>query len=119
MAYEKHTWRIGEDFSSWKMNHIKEGIANAGGGGGGGITVVHTTLAPDGTSATFQNTFAEVKAMLDAGSPLVLQVIDSTRMQYLFITGYDVSEQYGLAIENGDFIICTSEDEYPVFRIGG
>ena len=33
MAYEKHTWECGEAITTEKLNHIEEGIANAGEGG--------------------------------------------------------------------------------------
>lgn len=32
MAYEKQTWTCGEKISADKLNHMEDGIANAGGG---------------------------------------------------------------------------------------
>lgn len=33
MAYEKQTWACGDTISAEKLNHMEDGIANAGGGG--------------------------------------------------------------------------------------
>lgn len=35
MAYTKQTWTTGDTVTASKMNHIEDGIENAGGGGGG------------------------------------------------------------------------------------
>lgn len=37
MAYEKQTWTTGEVITQEKLNHMEDGIANAGGGGGDGL----------------------------------------------------------------------------------
>lgn len=122
MAYEKHTWRIGEDFSSWKMNHIEEGIANAG-GGGGGLPIVETTMQnmPNFKST---KTYAEIKAMLDAGTPPFAEIKydsgDDVMTYYFPIIGY--SESAGtLAIIIRIYSVMTvavpSADAYPVFEL--
>lgn len=36
MAYQKHTWECGDAITPERLNHMEEGIANAGSGGGSG-----------------------------------------------------------------------------------
>lgn len=33
MAYERHEWQCGESITAEKLNHMEEGIADAGSGG--------------------------------------------------------------------------------------
>ena len=46
MAYQKHLWVAKEKVTADKLNHIEEGIANAGEGGGGGSFSVDSAGAP-------------------------------------------------------------------------
>ena len=36
MSYSKQTWETGDTITADKLNHMEDGIANAGSGGGGG-----------------------------------------------------------------------------------
>lgn len=62
MSYEKQTWQTGDVITANKMNHMENGIVNAG-GSGGGLIVIFTT-EDSGSSYTADKTFQEVYTAL-------------------------------------------------------
>lgn len=69
MAYEKQTWTTGEVITAEKLNHMEDGIADAGGGGSAMFYV--GTSDPDLT--TLDKTFAEIKAAYNSGQLIALR----------------------------------------------
>lgn len=62
MAYEKQTWQTGDVITQEKLNHMEDGIAEAG----GGIMVVHFSGVPkDSTSITADKTRGEIMQALN------------------------------------------------------
>ena len=55
MSYDKNTWQTGDVITANKLNHIEDGIENAG---GGGVLVTGTTI--EGGKPTLANTWQEV-----------------------------------------------------------
>lgn len=67
MAYEKQTWTTGEVITQEKLNHMEDGIANAG----VGIMVVHFSGVPNSTSITADKTRGEIIQAFDAGMVVI------------------------------------------------
>ena len=84
MAYEKQTWEDGvSPVNAERLNHIEEGIAQAGGGGGGTVYVQYYT-----SRGEFQMgmTYAEMDAAYKAGKNVLLFNTDTNPL--LHCTGY-------------------------------
>ena len=80
MAYEKQTWVNGETITQEKLNHMEDGIANAG--GGGGVFVIHVSdIDYQNYTAVVDKTYAEAFAAFNDGQPFF--VVEETQdIQY-------------------------------------
>lgn len=70
MAYEKQTWADGDIITQEKLNHMEDGIANAG----GGVLIVNatTTTSEGGTSTTLDKTWQEIyDAVMSTGAVIM------------------------------------------------
>ena len=68
MAYEKNTWASGDVVTSAKLNHMENGIANAG----SGISVdVKVWQVDSNGTLTCEGDFASALAKISQGIPLV------------------------------------------------
>ena len=65
MAYEPNTWKSGDIVTSAKMNHIEEGIANAG-------PLVVEMVREDTTATIIGKTAGEILDAMKAGQPVVV-----------------------------------------------
>ena len=68
MSYVKNTWQTGDTITATGLNHMEDGIAEAG--GGGGLTVTFTT-EDSGMSYTADKTYAEVYNALSNRIPVM------------------------------------------------
>ena len=65
MSYEKQTWACGDTITADKLNHMEDGIANAG---GGVEPFVVTFSQPEfGGAVTADKTYAEIHEALQQG----------------------------------------------------
>ena len=126
MAYEKQDWKTGDVVTSTKLNHMEDGIAEGGNGGTPIINTTRTVGSNNSTVFTFDKTFAEVKAMLDAGqAPVVKCEYESNGTYFNPVIGYLVdteNEDYIIRMmgrTEGEYYIvsvpATAEDAYPVY----
>lgn len=60
MSYEKQTWVNGDVITDNKLNHMEDGIANAGG-------AMFVTETNENDTSTLGNTYKEIKDAIDAG----------------------------------------------------
>ena len=90
MAYEKNTWASGDVVTSAKLNHMEDGIAEGGSGGTPIINTTRTVGSNNSTVFTFDKTFAEVKAMLDAGQVPVVKCVYESNGTYFNPVRYGV-----------------------------
>lgn len=77
MSYDKQTWVDGDLITAEKLNHIEDGIANAG-GGTASMTVNVTDTTVDDFTFTLDKTFVEIKAVMDAGGLVAFNMEGST-----------------------------------------
>ena len=64
MAYTKQTWIDGEVITAEKLNHIEDGLENAG---GGGAFVVNVAYDQNARTATADKTAAEIYNAAQSG----------------------------------------------------
>ncbi len=88
MSYEKNTWATGDVVTSEKLNHMEDGIAEGGSGGTPIINTTRTAGSDYSTVFTFDKTFAEVKAMLDAGQIPVVKCVYETEDRTMYYPVY-------------------------------
>ena len=64
MAYTKNTWNTGDIVSSQKLNHMEDGIANAG-----GVMVINDT------NGTLDKTWQEIRDAMEANTFCVVKKV--------------------------------------------
>ena len=67
MSYEPKTWECGDTITAEALNHLEQGVANAGGGGTEPL-IVHAV--GDSSPYHLDKTYAEIHSALLAGTPL-------------------------------------------------
>lgn len=112
MAYEKQTWQCGDTISAEKLNHMEDGIADAG---GGSSTLVVNGTTDEGTGTTtldktwqeISDAFPNVYLATGALKTTVLSVMSGGGL-------YDVSVVYvnGSKISSTTYR-TTAADGYP------
>ena len=126
MAYEKNTWATGDVVTSEKLNHMEDGIAEGGSGETPIINTTRTVGSNNSTVFTFEKTFAEVKAMLDAGQvPVVKCEYEGEGTYFNPVIGYLIDAEYDdyivriMGNNEGSYykvsVPATAEDAYPVY----
>lgn len=111
MSYTKQTWVNGEVITDTKLNHMEDGIANAG-----GIMLVTETNEDD--TSTLGNTYKEIKDAIDAGK---VAYISNSGGGF---SGYTLINDIGGG--NGDYQVATAshtwttdnENGYPSYYYG-
>lgn len=137
MAYEAHKWKIGEEITSEKLNHIEKGIEEAGGdiqtniqnptdgqtlkydaasgkwvnGEGGGSTaplIVNGTLDTSTYTTTLDKTWKEIHDAFYAYTPVFIEISNSQEETLFNVLG--VIHNNGV---DADYVVyCTSEYSY-------
>ena len=84
MNYEKQTWERGETISADKLNHMEEGIANAG--GGGTLVVGFDRLEGDFPNVyeVYDKTWSEVSSALENNIRVVVRPEDPRGITNVF-----------------------------------
>lgn len=93
MSYVKNEWGTGDVITAEKLNHIEDGVANAGGGGGGSSALI---LTFDPTDVTGTISGATAKEVLDAfwsGTTVIIQ--GSTGSDFLCMGAITVTKTRG------------------------
>lgn len=119
MSYEKQNWVTGEVITANKLNHMEDGIANAG-----TLICGLTYVAGESGQRRLTKTYGEVKEALDAGKNIML--IDSDAGDYTYyypITSLQCSpteDEYYIRFSGlgWDFLAGTSPNDYPTEDMG-
>lgn len=69
MAYEPKTWVCGETITADALNHLEQGVANAG----GGTEPLIGTLSVDGNDFVADVTYRQASVALNEGKAIVLK----------------------------------------------
>lgn len=116
MAYEKQTWHNGDTITEQKLNHMEDGIANAG--GGGVFTIIanmgsdHPTL--NQKAKDIYDAFVSVSCIIkeiDEGKETIYPLSSVTTDGTHYAFGYYISLN-GTIQETG--FVAGSPDDYPV-----
>lgn len=80
MAYEKQVWNCGDTITADKMNHIEDGIENAGGGSTEPLILeeVSSSTRDNCTIYTYNATWEEVYQAFHAGRSIFVSVDGDT-----------------------------------------
>lgn len=101
MSYTKQTWTTGEVITEEKLNHMEEGIEDAGGGSSGGL--VRITI---GTS-TWEELLSQFEDQLYFNATSTSNVIvlspDRTKQGYLVSTGEDYDFYFHFLTASGTY----------------
>ena len=89
MAYTKNTWKTGDIVTSEKLNHIEDGIANAG-----GVMVINVT------SGTLDKTWQEIYDAMAQGKLCVVKY-DSGTLE----GGMNLNMISSVSVENGNYVV--------------
>lgn len=113
MAYDKQTWVNGETITQEKLNHMEDGIANAG---GGGVLVVNATkTSSSGSTYILDKTWQEIHdAFLSV--PVIIHQISDNGDGYLAVTLVgDSRPEDGVMVNAGGSatFIADNPTDYP------
>ena len=102
MAYKPKEWVCGDTITADDLNHMENGIADAG---GGGVEVV--TFTSDGSNWTPDRSYEEIKQLLVDGTPCVALIINGAASREYLLLSQDSSH-----IENimGAFYSTVNKD---------
>lgn len=120
MSYDKQTWVSGEVITATKLNHIEDGLENAGGGGG---LVINRTDDEDNSQLVLDKTFKEIKDALVAGIPCII-IDDTYDTKYYTMVTSAVADpdlnQYSVldGTESRTSYLTNSENGYPSYYYG-
>lgn len=110
MSYTKQTWATGDVITANKMNHMEDGIANAG----GGILFVHETYDEETEIYWLDKTWKEIKdAYLSTGCVLIEQGDDKLIYYTLYSVRHEGS-QYEVTFTRS--YNAEGENDYPSFH---
>lgn len=119
MAYVKQNWETGELITSQKLNHMEDGIENAG----GGALVINRIDDEDNSQFVLDKTFEEIEDALMAGTPCI--IVDDTydTKYYTMVTSAvadpDINQFSVLDGTEGRMSYLThTENGYPSYYYG-
>jgi len=113
--YTKQTWNAGDVITEEKLNHIEDGISNAG-----GVLIVNENYNED-IGSTLDKTYKEIRNAYDSGTIVMIRRVESQ----CFVTGFVASKNGNGFIINAHIIGNTNvisystsfEDGYPELTI--
>ncbi len=113
--YTKQTWNTGDVITEEKLNHIEDGISNAG-----GVLIVNENYNED-IGSTLDKTYKEIRNAYDSGTIVMIRRVESQ----CFVTGFVASKNGNGFIINAHIIGNTNvisystsfEDGYPELTI--
>ena len=109
MSYEKQTWANGDVITATGLNHMEDGIADAGGGGGTPLEILSVENQSE-TGAVLNKTFNEIKEAFpncyvtfggDEYQYNVVVYVSHDLGQYKVGVGYDANNVYTVNSADG------------------
>lgn len=91
MSYSKQTWATGDTVTAAKLNHMEDGIAEAGGGSSGGGVFVVTADENGDCDASYN----DVVAAFEAGKVVILKAPDASfPFTINYLTAYSTNGEF-------------------------
>lgn len=122
MSYDKQTWVSGEVITATGLNHMEDGIENAG--GGGGVFIVTKTWDDEASAYKLDKTYNQIKTALLAGQ-VILEFADESSESYGY-TQYDymtlkvIEENIPTDGSSPNYMVMfTNNDEYSANNADG
>ena len=117
MSYEKQTWHNGDTITEQKLNHMEDGIANAG--GGGGVFTIDVIIEDE--TPTLNQKAKDIYDAFCSGLCIVRETVDEEETLYPLAYVYKEGTYYSMgyyvsvsgAIQDNGFS-AESPDDYPV-----
>ena len=127
MSYTKQTWETGDVITADKLNHMEDGIADAGGGGALTIGCIITTSG-NKTYYTLDKTWKEIHDAYVGGTPCVVSITsdegEGTTGNYMYLVTNVTSITYDEYPEDNSYGVyayydfsCGSESGYPQYMM--
>lgn len=108
MAYEKQTWTTGEVITAEKLNHMEDGIADAG----GDVVVVHASISQNNgvyTVNSVSHTYDEIMALVDEGKTVCANCGIASGYGTMYYVLWYSSNAYEQALFGGVFALSGSK----------
>lgn len=106
MAYTKNTWETGDIVSSAKLNHMEDGIADAG-----GVMVINVT------DNAFDKTWQEIHDAMDQGKMCVVRKDLGGGITHSIVDSVmELGEKHTVGVGENTYSV-TSATGYPEFGI--
>lgn len=119
MSYTKHTWTSGEVITAENLNHIEDGVEDAGSGGGSSVLLI--TQSIDGEYIVSDKTWQEIYDCVTTGGiaytldPFYLP--DTATIHYVksvFIS----NNSYFVSFDDSSALTASSANDYPQRYMG-
>lgn len=118
--YTKQTWKNGDVITEDKLNHMEDGIANAG----GALIVKEKSYDESTGRAILDKTWKEIKSAMDRGTIVLYRSETSgasVNAMYSIFTNYNVSAEedsyklsvYDFSMKQSVLYTTDSENGYP------
>lgn len=108
MAYTKNTWNTGDIVSSQKLNHMEDGIADAG-----GVMVINNN------DNTLDKTWQEIYDAIGAVALCVVQETDTIRKAIDIVSSVSsTGNEYIVTTVMGNEYKASSSTGYPAASLG-
>ena len=110
MAYEKQNWECGQVITADKLNHMEDGIANAGGDCDCGVVHIITPENPEcQDQAALDKTYNEILSAIHSGQAVMFVGELEDEIMFLKPTymGLTPGDAYGINLANSDGIEST------------
>ncbi len=101
MAYTKQTWATGDVITEEKLNHIEDGIANAGG----------SLVLTEDENGTLNHTWEEIQNALMSGK-LVGMAANIEVNTGIFVTRLTIVNSVGMYSDSNEYIVTVGEQDY-------
>lgn len=120
MSYEKQTWQTGDVITEEKLNHIENGIADAGTG-----LIVNAEVDGQTQREVLDKTWEEIHDAIVAGRNVIVAKESNSSWEGQHIVAYDYitevgeslteGEDYYVQVMMGTIYATSTENGYPAY----
>lgn len=114
MAYEKQTWACGDTITADKLNHMEDGIANAGGG------ALICEVIQEGNKTRLNKTFGEIKEAINSGRQVFARGVNAKGIETtipFIVFGVYPSGGGAIQFDNTAALESETDSDYPTEKM--